>query len=203
MPPFRPLKERFSEKYSINPETGCWDWQGSRIPQGYGMINAGRLEGNKPAHRVAYELFVGAIPEGRIVCHRCDNPGCVNPEHLFVGTYQENMADMKRKGRARVLSETQVKEVLADLESGMLQTEVAAKFGVARSTIQNVVYAAREGDYGGVEPAKNIKKYVRLSDANIIEIVCLLHKGEMPILDIAEKYNVDRKTVRNIRDRMI
>lgn len=203
MPAFRPLEERFSEKYSINPETGCWDWQASRNLLGYGVINAGRLDGNKPAHRVAYELFLGPIPEGRIICHHCDNPGCVNPEHLFVGTYQENMADMKRKGRARVLSETQVKEVLSDLASGMLQTEVAAKFAVSRSTVQAVVYAARNGDYGGVESAKNVKKYVRLSDKSIIEIVCLLHKGEASVLEIAERYNVDRKTVRNIRDRMI
>lgn len=202
MPPWRPLEERFSEKYLVNDRTGCWEWQGSRIPQGYGMIK-GSDGKNKPAHRVAYELRVGPIPDGMLVLHDCDNTSCVNPKHLFLGTYVENMADLQRKGRARSLTEAQARELVADMESGMFQSEAAIKYGVSRSTIQNTLRLVKSAGFGGNHTAKNLKKYIRLSDRQIIEIVCLLHAGEIPILTIAERYNVDRKTIRNIRDKMI
>jgi DNA-binding CsgD family transcriptional regulator len=202
MPAWRPLKDRFSEKYIVHPTTCCWEWQGTRLGFGYGVIKDGNGK-NAPAHRVSYEMHVAPIPEGMIVCHRCDNPSCVNPEHLFVGTYKDNMADLKRKGRARALTASQARELLQDLQAGMFQPEVAAKYGVSRSTVQNTVKLAKNHGFGGDQPAKNVKKYVRLTDRQIIEIVCLLHQEKVAINWIAGQYNIDRKTVRNIRDKMI
>jgi HNH endonuclease len=81
----------------IIPEHSCWEWTASKFRDGYGQIKVNRK--NKKAHRIAYELFKGPIPENMLVCHTCDNPGCVRPEHLFLGTALDNSHDMINKGR--------------------------------------------------------------------------------------------------------
>ena len=79
----------------------CWTWHGMKNNHGYGMIYAGKAKRAKSlAHRVSWELFNGPIPEGKNVLHRCDNPECCNPEHLFIGSQLENMRDKIAKGRA-------------------------------------------------------------------------------------------------------
>jgi hypothetical protein len=86
MPAHRDLKERFNEKYVVNPESGCWEWTASiNKYNGYGYISVKICEGHfapQPAHRVSYELNVGQIPEGHDIHHKCENKKCVNPDHL-------------------------------------------------------------------------------------------------------------------------
>jgi hypothetical protein len=95
--PRGPLSERF-ERY-VNRNSTCWEWTGHRNPCGYGMIRPDKKSEKIVASRAAWMLYCGPIPDGLCVLHTCDNRGCVNPAHLFLGTVQDNTDDMIKKGR--------------------------------------------------------------------------------------------------------
>lgn len=94
------LLDRLLNKVVINYNTDCWIWQGSTNNIGYGFIRDGK--NMRTAHRVSYEEHIGPIPYGMCVCHTCDNPLCINPNHLWLGTRKQNSRDMIVKGRGRV-----------------------------------------------------------------------------------------------------
>lgn len=98
------LRDKFDSKWRLDEATGCWLWHGAFEATGYGQIRIGSPGKLIAAHRIAWELYVGPIPEGLWVLHNCpagDTRSCVRPEHLFIGTRAENMLDMVRKGRSR------------------------------------------------------------------------------------------------------
>jgi hypothetical protein len=100
--PPKPIEQRFTpNRWTVDEKTGCYLWAGKKNAKGYGRIKDSNGK-EVMAHRVAFRLKTGvSIPDGFVVCHRCDTPSCVNPSHLFLGTQIDNLADMNAKGRAR------------------------------------------------------------------------------------------------------
>lgn len=143
----RPLIERFWEKVDIRGENECWEWQNSRMG-GYGAIRAnGKI---RYSHIVSWELHNGKIQKGLCVCHHCDNKICVNPNHLFLGTHQDNTDDMMKKGRSNKakgedvnsakLTEKQVLKIRAKYSTGdYTQKQLANKYSVSQVTIGHIV----------------------------------------------------------------
>ena len=122
--------------------TGCWLWTGARFPAGYGAIKiAGRPWG---AHRVAWELVNGPIPDGLQSLHRCDNPPCVNPLHLFLGSQADNARDMVAKGRSRrVLTSTAAAAIRGALRAGAARADLAGRHGVHITLIDKIAEGRR------------------------------------------------------------
>lgn len=145
-------EQRLLRYRSINKSTGCWNWTGRTKPNGYGMttltIGPKQLR-HMHVHRLSWEVFRGVIPDGMCVCHHCDNRKCINPDHLFLGTHQDNMRDMKKKGRAHdrrgtknhraILDEDAVREIRRAPRYYGYIPELAERYGVAPATISEIV----------------------------------------------------------------
>lgn len=135
--------ERFEEKFVPVTESGCWLWTAAILRGGYGAFKINGMTG--VAHRISFELYVGDIPEGLYVLHKCDIPSCVNPDHLFLGTHQDNMDDMRRKGRSihafgadHGRSKLTEKQILAIRKDKRILREIAADYGVGKAQISSI-----------------------------------------------------------------
>lgn len=142
----RPLLERFWEKVDRRPgDDSCWLWTASTGGEmGYGRFWVDGKREN--AHRVSWEIANGSIPEGLFVCHRCDTPRCVRPDHLFLGTPEENTHDMMRKGRKATgprcgrakLNWDQVEEIRQLSAQGATTVALGLRYGVHNETIRRI-----------------------------------------------------------------
>lgn len=145
------IEDRFWEKVVRAGADECWTWTASVAGRGYGQIKLPGERRQTYAHRLSYEMHVGPIPSGRSVLHRCDNPRCVNPKHLFLGDAGANARDMKGKGRhlygernaQHRLTEPEVHSVFDLTSEGLSQREVAERLGVGQMTVSRILRGER------------------------------------------------------------
>lgn len=140
--------EKYGERINISNRDECWEWKGATISAGYGHGN--RNGKHFYAHRASYESKFGPIPKGLMVRHKCDNPPCVNPSHLEVGTNMDNVNDCHSRGRARravgedaskaKLTASEVIEIRSLVSDGMSQSEAGRKFKINHRTINAIVH---------------------------------------------------------------
>jgi len=143
------IEERFWEKVEVGSLDICWPWKASRNKWGYGRIGyKGKLV---TAPRLSYQLVFGDVPEGLCVCHSCDNPACVNPSHLYLGTFRDNNLDKMSKGRWRgnhtrgenrpqsKITEDKVKEIRNLAKQGMSNRKIAPLYNISHSAVDSVI----------------------------------------------------------------
>lgn len=140
---FVSLSDRFNMSYEPIPATGCWLWTGYVGSRGYGFIKQNYQ--TRLAHRVSYELHIKKIPDGMLVCHRCDVPSCVNPWHLFLGTSIDNNQDKANKGRCNPLhggkhpmAKLTEEQAMAIFHSTEQRNVLAERFGISPITVSDI-----------------------------------------------------------------
>jgi len=133
--PRDPVKRFFNK---VSQSSGCWEWLGAKTPTGYGKLS---VEGKLMyAHRFSYKFHFGNFDESLLVCHHCDNTSCVNPCHLFLGTSDDNVKDMVKKGRAQrgSLSCVEIKDIITRRTIGESNRNVAKQYGVCEALISMI-----------------------------------------------------------------
>lgn len=210
MSAFRPPEVAFDRYAFPEPMSGCWLWSGP-INGGYGVLSSrGKHMG---AHRFSYERSHGPIPSGACVCHRCDNPACVNPDHLFLGTHAENMADMAAKGRAdrtsklygeRIAKKLTLEQARVIRDTSPLDAtigQLAKQYGVSDSVISGIwageawvrALGVKRGErvvgYAPGEPKGRCKRGHPLSGDNL-----LIRKGDGARMCRVCRQEIERKS---------
>lgn len=149
----RPSAQRLMRSELVETPEGCWEWQGKTTVYGYGSAYVGSKRIN--AHRLAWIMAYGPVPSHMAVCHRCDNRKCVRLDHLFLGTFAENNADMVRKGRAAkgervggaVMNRERVRKVWELHHRGLSGRRIAGEIGCSLRTVQHVINLKRWQHY--------------------------------------------------------
>ncbi len=181
----------------VKKSDGCWIWMASRNkPSGYGQV--GYQGKHTSAHRLSYYLSYGDIPSGMCVCHKCDNPFCVRPDHLFLGSPTDNMRDSSvknRKGKSVTYSEA--KDIRRFFSSSQSIGKACKKFNKSRSIIVRVLrnILKNDPDYTVIVPDKIGGK---LSASDVLKIKSMMSDG-VSLTRIADMYDVHLSTISLIR----
>jgi hypothetical protein len=200
---YRDLDSRFWSR--VHKSDGCWIWLGAKNKRGYGNFF---YEGKYvAAHRVAYALHYGPIPDGLLVCHVCDNPSCVRLDHLFAGTPVENMMDKRLKGRAKpgdhrgehngraVLTSEQVVAIRIRFAAGERAGDLAREFGVSRSQVLRIVRGQTWLDANGPITPGTTRPRHYISEEQARAIARRYWTEDVSQNDLAKEYGISQTTV--------
>lgn len=208
------VEQRFKRHFVASDPNDCWEWRGLRGSKGYGLlsVSVGRGTWNEGAHRLVYLLTNGPLPDlpehGQAhVLHRCDNPPCVNPAHLFVGTYGDNNRDKAAKGRAprgethpiTRLTEAQVRALRSDPRS---QRVLAKVYGIADSTVHRIKHAKAWAHVAGpvvTSPRVYIVGEAHLGAQLTEEIVRAIRASQETNNVLMARYGVSRSIIQRAR----
>lgn len=209
--------ESFVSRIAPSIETGCWEWTGGRSRYGYGAMKQRAFSGmpnQAKAHRISFELFNGPIPEGMFVCHKCDNPGCVNPDHLFAGSAADNVHDCASKGRRAdplkvksnaKLTRVDVESILSKMIAGRCDSDLADEYGMTQASI----FKIRRGDGWPDVPRPSVIPKTngkvgrphlgrRKLGADDVKLAIDLHASGESCDSISKRIGVCRRTISNI-----
>ena len=201
---------RFWSKVNIEGDDDCWPWKSGLYWDGYGQFGIGKKKVR--AHRVSYIINIGEIPESLFVLHKCDNPSCVNPKHLWIGTQLDNMQDMKNKGRSTygdtANSKLSEEEVLCILkmasDTDMTDKQIADIYGVDRITINDIL-TGRRWEYLGVRKTfkgrrRKGEKHrgAKITDKEALDIYRLRENEDLTARIVAEMYGVSVDVIYSI-----
>lgn len=197
------LLHRFWKKVDKAPGHGprgdCWVWTGCKGSQGYGWIYMGRVN-ERPrvgsTHRLSYAIHKGPPPDELDVLHECDNPPCINPAHLFLGTQDDNMKDCARKGRTargegsprHKLTEAQVLEARRLYEAGATFTALSRKYGISHAMIHSSVTGKHWRHLPGAATTRGYRR--ALNDDEVIEMRRLYAAGGLQFREIGDRFGV-------------
>jgi hypothetical protein len=173
------LVDRFKAKYALNRQTGCWDWTASTAGKGYGQIKLPGTRRQIYAHHLSWQIHHGKIPTGKYILHRCDNPRCVNPDHLFVGSAKVNAEDMKAKDR-HLRGELNTEAILTEADIRAIR----------------MLWKAKDRHLRGELNTEAI-----LTEADIRAIRMLCAAGDLPQRRIAQLFGIQQMEVSRIHRR--
>lgn len=206
------IADRFAQQYEVRP-SGCWHWTGAFDGRGYGRLRNGSNSSGKraSAHRVSLVLATGEVPDNMLVCHHCDNPSCVNPDHLYIGTSLQNNRDRVMRGRSNTafgvrvgsskLTPKMVQEIIRIYNlPGESQYSVAACFGISQAIVSRIVSGkiwAKSGNSGTKAKSRG-RKGEQASASKITQAIAdaiKLRKGSASQIAIAEEFGVSQQLV--------
>ena len=209
--PAGPISDLYPECHN-----NCWIWNGPKYPNNHRGVISTYCNGKKRtfnAARIAYAIHFGDIPDNMQVCHKCDNPECVNPNHLFLGTGKDNMRDARIKKRAysedqittNVLTKADVITILTDIYNHKYSTiqEICKKYNIAHSTINRLLNGQTWKDVTSllIVPLSQIKeiiKYGSRCNQEMVNVIRMKFNSGQSIKSLMEEFSLARRTIHDI-----